>query len=329
MNFTHLDPRSTQWLARFQGRAPNLVSLALAALIAVELARIVLPLVAGPVRSPQPVPARVAPARARPVVDVQRVVMAHLFGVPKVEAVVQDPANAPLSSANLVLAGTIATQDPKRGMAIISDGGPSKVYVVGDNVGGASLHSVYLDHVILDRAGALETLQLPRQIAASAPPAPVRRPAGADPRTAAAVDNIRRLVQQDPGILDQVMRTTPSYDNVAGKLRGFRAYPGRNRAVFSRLGLKPGDLVTAINGTPLDDPQRSQEVFNTIQTSDHVTVTVERAGQKQDISLNIANVAAQATRDLDGENSPGSSVPNGMTPGMPMPPPGGENPNDQ
>jgi type II secretory pathway component PulC len=43
----------------------------------------------------------------------------------------------PESAANLVLAGTIATSDPKRGVAIISDGGPAKVYSVGDNVGGA------------------------------------------------------------------------------------------------------------------------------------------------------------------------------------------------
>ena len=127
------------------------------------------------------------------------------------------------------------------------------------------------------------------------------RRSGANQRTVAAVDNIRRMVQQDPGILDQVMRTVASYDNAAGKLRGFRAYPGRNRAIFSKLGLKPGDLVTAINGQPLDDPQRSQEVFNTIQTSDHVTVTIERGGQRQDISLNIAEVANEATRDLEAD----------------------------
>ena len=77
-----------------------------------------------------------------------------------------------------------------------------------------------------------------------------------------------------------------------------------------KLGLKPGDLVTAINGTALDDPQRSQDVFNTIQTSDHVTVTVERGGVKQEISLNIAQVAAQATKDLDGgESTPASGPP--------------------
>jgi general secretion pathway protein C len=134
------------------------------------------------------------------------------------------------------------------------------------------------------------------------------------------------MVQQDPSILDQVMRTVASYDNAAGKLRGFRAYPGRNRAIFSKLGLKSGDLVTAINGTPLDDPQRSQDVFNTIQTSDHVTVTIERGGQKQDITLNIAQVAAQATKDLENEpNSSTTPTPSGATP-PPQPPP--NNPNE-
>jgi general secretion pathway protein C len=323
-----LDTRTHEWLSRLQGDGPRLISWVLAALIAVELARIAVSLLSGgPVKSPQPVFANAAPLVQHAGLDVQSVIAAHLFGVATVDPSSQDPANAPQSTANLVLAGTIATSDPKRGVAIISEGGPSKVYSVGDNVGGASLHSVYLDHVILDRGGALETLLLPRLLGPGMHAPPVMRRGGADPRTVAAVDNIRHLVQQDPGILDQVMRTVPSYDNAAGKLRGFRAYPGRNRQIFNRLGLKSGDLVTAINGTALDDPQRSQEVFNTIQSSNSVTVTIERGGQKQEITLNIAQVAAQATRDLDGETSgagaqapggPGSSAgapPGGASPG--------------
>jgi general secretion pathway protein C len=131
---------------------------------------------------------------------------------------------------------------------------------------------------------------------------------------AEAVENVRRMVQQDPGLLDQVMRTVPSYDNAAGKLRGFRAYPGRNRNIFNKLGLKPGDLVTAINGQPLDDPQHSQEVFNTIQSSNTVTVSVERGGQKQDITLNVAQVATDASKDLESEA--------GAAPAPGNPPPG-------
>ncbi len=308
-----LDTRTNEWLSRLQGNGPNLASLVLAALIVVELARIAISMLGGPVKSPQPVMARPARVHHAAGVDVQNVISSHLFGVATIDPTTRDPANAPLSSANLVLAGTIASQNPKKGIAIISDGGPSKVFSVGDNVSGATLHSVYLDHVILDRGGTLETLVLPRLLGGGKAPAAAHRAGGADPRTVAAVENIRHMVQQDPGILDQVMRTVASYDNAAGKLRGFRAYPGRNRAIFNKLGLKPGDLVTAINGTTLDDPQRSQEVFNTIQTSDHVTVTVDRAGQKQDISLNIAEVASEATKDL--ETGPGAApVPNAGTP---------------
>jgi general secretion pathway protein C len=316
-----LETRSNEWLSRLQGNGPRLVSLGLAALIAVELARIAISLLgATPVRSPQPVLTNVAVHDHNVGLDVQSLVSAHLFGVAAADPTAQDPANAPQSTANLVLAGTIATSDPKRGVAIISDSGPSKVYMVGDKLGGASLHSVYLDHVILDRGGALETLLLPRLLGPGMrAPAVTRRPA-ADPHTAAAVDSIRRMVQQDPGILDQVMRTVPSYDSAAGKLRGFRAYPGRNRQIFNRLGLKPGDLVTAINGTALDDPQHSQDVFNTIQTSDRVTVTIERAGQKQDISLNIAQVATQATKDLDGDANGASAQPGAPPEGASRPP---------
>jgi general secretion pathway protein C len=315
-----LESRAHDWLSRLQGNGPRLASLGLAALIGVELVRMAVSLFGGgPVRSPQPVPTRSAVAAPNAGFDTQSVVSAHLFGTVPAD---DDARVVRETTANLVLAGTIATTDPKRGVAIISDAGPAKVYSVGDNVGGATLHSVYLDHVLLDRAGVLETLLLPRlQGAGMRAPPVVRR--GGDPRTVAAVEDIRRRVQQDPGLLDQVMRTVPSYDNAAGRLRGFRAYPGRNRQIFSKLGLKPGDLVTAINGTPLDDPQRSQEVFNTIQTSDHVTVTVERGGQKQEISLNIAQVATQATKDLDGEASPAAGPPNGGE----KPPPASSNEN--
>lgn len=317
-----LDTRTSEWLSRLQSHGPKLVSAVLGVLIVVELAQLVYSTVTTPVNSPQPV--TTASSRPqRPAFDIQSLVSAHLFGVAAVELGPQDPANAPQSSANLVLAGTIATQDPKRGVAIVSDsGGPSKIYSVGDRLGGAVLHSVYMDRVILDRNGALETLLLPRQVLAS-----VRGPAPSRPApsagTMAAVENIRHLVQQDPSILDQVMRTVASYDNAAGKLRGFRAYPGKNRQIFNKLGLKSGDLVTAVNGTSLDDPQRSQEVFDTIQTSDHVTVTIERGGQKQDITLNIAQVAAQATKDLETGNDPNAAASEAQAPARGAPPAAG------
>jgi general secretion pathway protein C len=308
-----LDTRTTDWRSRLQANGPSAVAWLLGALIAVELARIAAALLSGRVSSPEPVVEASAP-RPRASVNVQAVVSAHLFGVAVVDPSTQDPNNAPLSSANLVLAGTIATENPKKGIAIISDGGPSKVFAVGDNVDGASLDLVYLDHVILDRGGNLETLLLPRLFAGGARAAP-RRAAAADVKTVQPVRDVKRM----GNVLNQVMRMAPSFDYAAQKLRGFRAYPGRNRAMFTELGLKPGDLVTAINGQPLDDARHSEEVVNTIQTSASVTVTIERDGNRQDITLNVADVAAKAAPDLEGDKPGGAgATPPGAPTGTPM-----------
>jgi general secretion pathway protein C len=79
-----------------------------------------------------------------------------------------------------------------------------------------------------------------------------------------------------------------------GKMRGFRVYPGANRQAFARLGLRAGDLVTHINGTPLDDRDRAQEIFGTLNSSTDARVMVTRNGRQQELVLNIAQVAAEA-----------------------------------
>jgi general secretion pathway protein C len=79
-----------------------------------------------------------------------------------------------------------------------------------------------------------------------------------------------------------------------GQQRGYRVYPGRNRQQFSKLGLLPGDLVTAINGTPLDDASRGMEVLQTMNSAANVTVTVERNGETVQVNINNAQIAADA-----------------------------------
>jgi general secretion pathway protein C len=320
--------RINQWLVRLPQQGPWWAAVVLSALIAIDLARAAVSLWgAGPVQPLLPAPHAGTRAAPNSGIDIASIIGAHLFGVAEVSPQSEDSARE--STANLVLTGTIATQDPKHGVAIISDGGPAKVYSVGNNVGGATLYSVYLDHVILDRGGALETLRLPRlQLAGRGPG--TRHLIGATGNIATNLENVRRMVQADPGLLNEILRAVPSFDNKANKLRGFRVYPGRNRAAFANLGLRPGDLVTAINGTPLDDPQHGQEIFNTIQSSATAAVTVERGGQNVDLSLNVAQVLSEATRDMSSAapaaTSPGpnNNAPTGQQASPSEPAGGGE-----
>jgi general secretion pathway protein C len=192
----------------------------------------------------------------------------------------------------LFLVGTIANTDPTLGYAIIGDSpATAKVYSVGKTItGGTKLHSVYPDRAILDRGGKLEALLLPKKFqggGVSAAALPSANPA--DPMLG---DRLRQLAASNPAAITDVMRPQPVFAN--GQQRGYRVYPGRSRAVFNRLGLLPGDLVTAVNGTPLDDPSRGMDVLQTLNSAPTATVTIERNGTTVQVNINNAQIAQDA-----------------------------------
>jgi general secretion pathway protein C len=257
------------------------------------------------------------PAPPQRHVNIAQVANAHLMGSAASQAKPQgDAANAQPTSIPLVLTGVIAADKPENGLAILGESaGNAKVVAVGQPVpGGAKLHSVYSDKVILDRGGTLESLMLPRQsgppLAMNGAPPPPPLPMAENP----IVDRMRQLITNEPNAISEVIRPQPVF--AQGKQRGFRVYPGRNRQAFTRIGLRPGDLVLAVNGTPLDDPSRGQEIFNTLGTSSEAHVTVLRNGKQQDLTLQMSQIAQEAEALVGGGND-GAGQP---TPEAPPPP---------
>ena len=181
-------------------------------------------------------------------------------------------------------------------------GGPAKFYSTGDAVpGGARLHAVYADRVIIDRSGQLESLTLPRL---NPNPRASMAPPPAMPSQFA--ENLRRIAETNPGALAEVIRPQPVF--AGGVQRGYRVYPGRNRQQFAQLGLRPGDLILSINGTPLDDPNRWAEIVSTLGSSGRVSVSIERNGQTQDLTLNTAQIALPSPDAPEG--APGGGMDN-------------------
>jgi len=302
-------PAQDRWRALLVSEGPRVATWVLALSLGVQAALIVTDL-AGATRRGAPA-ARGNPGGLRPLqsrsLDLAAITNAHLFGAAPQPT--QDGSNAPATSMPLVLTGIIAGNDPQNGLAILGQNAQSaKVYAVGDNVpGGAKLHSVYSDRVVIERNGQLESLALPHQTAGTAPPPSSAALAAENP----SFERMRRMISEQPGLLADVMRPQPVMDH--GRMNGFRVYPGRNRMAFARLGLRPGDQVTAINGTPLDDRDRGEQILHTLSSSSEAHVTVIRNGQTQDLTLNIAQVAQEA--DSLATQEPGS-VP---APGLPVP----------
>ena len=287
---------SEQTLSAVNQLLPRWVTLLLVIAIAWQLARIIWMLIPGSsagdpiVATPSQVSA-VAASGSR--ANVQAIANAHIFGTASTDGVVtkappvidEDLAE---TRQNLSLKGTIASSQPGEGLAIIADSrNEEKLYGIRDTVvPGTTLHAVYPDRVVLNEGGALRALKLPKEFPQSQ--APVRRSTTSVNRASSSNRSIQTVVAQNVAKLADVVRPTPYM--VAGQMQGYRVYPGRDRKQFAALGLRPGDLITDINGAALTDPQQAMQIFQSLGNSDQVSVTVVRNGQPQSLILKTSQL---------------------------------------
>jgi general secretion pathway protein C len=299
-------PAQERWRALLLKEGPRIATGVLGVALFAQAALIVTDLAGG---GAKPAAAHTAASAAHPL-DVNVITGAQLFG-----ATVQDPNVARPTTVPLVLTGVIAGGSPQTGLAIIGQNAAgTRVYAVGDMVvGGVKLHSVYSDHVVVDREGQLETLALPRQVNPAIAPLPSTAMLQSNAPNP-SFERVRRMISEQPGLIGDVLRPTPVVKG--GRMEGFRVFPGRDRAAFARLGLHAGDLVTAINGTPLDDRDRSEQILRTLSSASEARVTVVRGGQPQDLVLNIA----QLVQEAENLTNQAGAAPAGAQ--MPLPPPG-------
>jgi len=304
-DFASLD--SAKMLAAANRLLPAWVSLLLVVIIAWQLAHIIWMLVPGPAAG-DPV---AAPVGQTPVqgatessADVQAIANAHIFGIAiaEPEGIQQQPMASETENlrdtrlTNLSLKGTIAATPAEDAVAIIADGNnEEKVYVIGASVGsGATLHAVYADRVVLNENGVLTNLKLPKEFPEVVATV-ARRNTTRTNRASSNSPSIASVVAQNVSRLADVIRPTPYFVN--GQQQGYRVYPGRNRQQFASLGLRPGDLIKDIDGQALSDPTQAMQIFQSLDSADQVSVTVERNGQPQVIVLSTSQL------DLGDETS--------------------------
>lgn len=239
----------------------------------------------------------------------QSVAKWHLFGNTPVR-----PGSGPGSPATtlaMILFGTLADGDPAGGIAVISDGeGGERAYRAGENIaGGVKLARVYPDHVILLHEGVEETLTLTRdqnlmpgnivRAPSATRSARANAPAGAGSSSTSApsagsaqtskapadwqqtVDRLR----QNPDELAKRMQIVPVIDG--GKLTGVRVSAGADMALLSQMGLRAGDIVTAVNGAPVDSVSRGQQIVDSLRNAASARVTVLRDGKPTDITISL------------------------------------------
>jgi len=217
----------------------------------------------------------------------------HLFGQANVndDAPLEGAIDAPETHLNFVLKGVFANSRNDSAMAIIaSDDKNEKSYRVGDSVAGAAtLHQILPDRVILKRGTQLETLFLPKEFATGAPaysrPVPRSTPLASPILNKRGFGDLRQELLENPQAAMDMIEAQPVING--GKLVGFRVNPGKDRALFARAGLRPGDLVTEVNGTKLNDSTQMGAVFQQLKTAKQLNLTINRGGRQQNLNVSL------------------------------------------
>ncbi len=282
--------RAAQVYERYGRHLPQLSSLLLVIAIGWLLATLVwavMPLPESARWQPPPatIPAKERNKQAGNVVD--SLIAAKMFGEAAPLGTDGKPAEAPDTRLNLNLLGILAGGAEESRALIAPDNGEEKPFSIGDTVvSGTKLEAIFPDRVILVRGGKYETLRLNKDAPSTAStynPAAAAPAASAD--TTAMLGKIRDEIMTDPTKASNYMRVQPA--KVGDQLKGYRIYPGREREMFKELGLRPGDLVTSVNGIQLDDTQKALQLLSDLGQANAVSLTIERGGQVQNLNLSL------------------------------------------
>ena len=106
---------------------------------------------------------------------------------------------------------------------------------------------------------------------------------GAIPRA-----ELARVLDASPGYFLQHVQTEPRFAH--GRFHGWRLvsfFPGDAR--FAGVDLQAGDVVTSVNGMPIEEPDQFMSVWTKLRTSKELVVDVERGGAPRTLRWIIAD----------------------------------------
>lgn len=175
-------------------------------------------------------------------------------------------------------------------------------FPVGGKVRGATVTEILETRVYFDNQGKTEYIDL------FEPPAPPPPPPGAAPPPVAKSDDpferelangIKKLsdnkyelqrstlesVLGNMGLLSRSARIVPELKD--GKTAGFRLFAVRPEGPFALIGMQNGDILSSINGLEITSPEKALEVYAKLKSASHLSLGMERNGQKITKEYNI------------------------------------------
>jgi general secretion pathway protein C len=202
-----------------------------------------------------------------------------------------------------LLAVMYAPSDPRWSMAIIRDNDAKTAgpYAIGSMVREAKVTHIDQDRVYFEVNGRREYLDLLDKAPApvSGPVAAAATPPSGDPMMAELDKGIKKIGEHNyevqRGTVDSLLGNMSMLSRSArivpeirdGRAAGFRLFSVRPDGPFAKIGLQNGDVISAINGLEMTSPDKALEVYTKLKSASHLSVGLERNGQKITKEYNI------------------------------------------
>ncbi|MBN2371839.1 MAG: hypothetical protein JXO72_15260 [Vicinamibacteria bacterium] len=196
---------------------------------------------------------------------------------------------------DVVLSGLVLSWDENAGAAILSSAGQTRVVIVGDAVFGGQIVAIDAKGATLLFGEERLRLHLTKRNAMrgadripsspAAVPAPTAAaPAVASNLTLSRADIDRRLSLE----LDRILAETalvPVTDE--GRIVGVALRRIAQGSLLTEVGLRPGDVITELNGTTIDGISTLMSLYARLQSASELNAVVLREGQPVSISLKL------------------------------------------
>jgi general secretion pathway protein C len=189
------------------------------------------------------------------------------------------------------LRGVYSTVGTTLSAAVLNLGGRDQAVNIGQAFApGVTLAEVHADHVIISRSGVRERIDLDRfenraaKLAASAPATQLRLNVTSTGTNAYALSR-----QELNGVFQDPRQWAFTGRIVNAPNGGVRFEEAPSGSLPDKLGIKPGDIITGINGQPVNsqgDLVRLYQQFGTLQV---VRAEVRRGGAPVMLSYTIQN----------------------------------------
>ena len=206
---------------------------------------------------------------------------AFLFG--KVEVKQQAVAvveQAPETQLNYKLRGVYYSPDKRLSSAIVETRpNDSKHYLLDQELADKIfLAGIERDHILIDRYGKLERLNLEKPNPLTSKRAS-RGTSGGSANQSALLRSYKKRYTSNPMALATRFQAIPVQQN--GQNIGFKLKPLRGESLLKKLSFQPDDVFTAVNGVSLKNPFEALDALKSLATASSISVTFMRNGSEQ------------------------------------------------